>query len=165
MRRRLDLLPDLGEALVESGDFEAARGRLAEAATLAEAVADARLAAHASIANLVLRRYAGEAGWGARVVGAADGAIAVFADAGDHAGLAKAYRLLCLAHGTACRFADFLAADELYLHHPLFSTALTCSVMASANPSPRATASLAVVSISSASSASGPCSAAIQSAT
>jgi hypothetical protein len=47
----------------------------------------------------------------------------------------------------------------------LFSTARTCSVMASANPSPRATASLTVVSISLASSVCRPRSAAIQSAT
>jgi predicted ATPase/class 3 adenylate cyclase len=115
--RRLELLPDLGEALVESGDFESAEAWLAEAATLARETADARLEAHSSLGHLLLRRYAGEANWGARVIEAAEQAITVFAAADDHAGLAKAYRLLCLAHGTACQFADFLAADERYLYH------------------------------------------------
>jgi tetratricopeptide (TPR) repeat protein len=115
--RRLDLLPDLGEALVEAGEFESAETSLAEAARLAQEVADARLEAHVSLAHLLLRRYAGDANWGAEVIGAAEQAITVFGEAGDHAGLAKAYRLLCVAHGTACQFADFLAADERYLHH------------------------------------------------
>jgi predicted ATPase len=115
--RRLGLLPDLGEALVEAGEFESAEASLTEAAELALEIADARLEAHVSLARLLLRRYAGEANWGVQVIGEAEQAINVFEAAEDHAGLAKAYRLLCVAHGTACQFGDFLAADERYLHH------------------------------------------------
>ena len=39
-------------------------------------------------------------------------AMAVFEEAGDHAGLAKAWRLLAWTHGTACQFGNAAEASE-----------------------------------------------------
>jgi len=115
--RRLDLLPDLSEALVEVGDFEQSEALLAEATEAARDLSDARLDAHAAVGTLLVGRYAGNPGWSENVVAESARAIAVFEQADDHAGLAKVYRLLCVAHGTACQFAEFLSASEQHLYH------------------------------------------------
>ena len=116
--RRLELLPDLGEALVETGEFDQADAFLLEALEGAAQARSERLAAHAKLGRLLVQRYAGEEiGWDQQVFTETSAAIAALEPCDDHVGLAKAYRLLCLVHGTACRFADFLAADEQYLRH------------------------------------------------
>jgi predicted ATPase len=114
---RLQLLPDLAEAMTEIGEFAWAEVFVEEAATGAQEAADAALAAHATLGRLLVRRFHEDEAWGDAVVPQAEGAIQVFGAIEDHAGLAKAYRLLCLAHGTACRFADFLSAGERDLYH------------------------------------------------
>ena len=114
---RLQLLPDLAEAMTEIGEFAWAEVFVEEAATGAQEAADAALAAHATLGRLLVGRFHEDEAWGDAVVPQAEGAIQVFGAIEDHAGLAKAYRLLCLAHGTACRFADFLSAGERDLYH------------------------------------------------
>ena len=88
---RLWLLPDLGEALLELGDFERARLRLDEAARGASETFDDRLDAHARLLRLLVEFYSGaDAGWAPRVEEVTTRAVPLFEAAGDHEGLARA---------------------------------------------------------------------------
>jgi predicted ATPase len=117
-RTRLELLPTLADALIDLGRFEDARAALDDASAGARARGDARLAADASVMRLLLRRRAGESyEWSESAVPELEAAIAVFADAGDHHRLAKAYRVLGYVHGIACQYADAAAACEHGLEH------------------------------------------------
>ena len=114
---RLELLPDLAEVMTEIGEFAWGEIFLNEAMEAARDLKDAKLEAHAKLGRLLISRFGDEAAWGDEVVRETKQMMEVLEAAEDHAGLAKTYRLLCLAHGTACRFADFLAAGERDLYH------------------------------------------------
>jgi class 3 adenylate cyclase/tetratricopeptide (TPR) repeat protein len=114
---RLELLSDLAEAMTEIGEFAWAEVFLDEAAEAATELGDGALSAHATLGRLLVGRFGDDATWGEQVVPAAEQAIAVLEQSDDHVGLAKAYRLLCLAHGTAGRFQEFMTAGERDLHH------------------------------------------------
>ena len=45
-----------------------------------------------------------------------DRAIPIFEAAGDHVGLARAYRLLTWVHGTECRYGEAVEAAEAEAH-------------------------------------------------
>ena len=107
---RLDLLPEHGEALLQVGRFEDAQTVLEEAISVGGAVGAPRAAAHASLVRLLVDLRAGESeGWRDEAAETIAEAMAIFEGAGDHAGLAKGWRLLAWTHGTACNFG--LAAD------------------------------------------------------
>jgi class 3 adenylate cyclase/tetratricopeptide (TPR) repeat protein len=114
---RLELLSDLAEAMTEIGEFAWAEVFLDEAAEAANELGDAALSAHATLGRLLVSRFGDDAAWGEQVVPAAEQAIAVLEQTEDHVGLAKAYPLLCLAHGTAGRFGELLVAGERALYH------------------------------------------------
>ena len=104
--RRLELLPDLGEALTDLGDFARAETNLEEGIAAATALGDARLRAKARLTLLLVKFFADPEGWGDQVLDEATSSIAVFEELSDHAGLAKAWRLIASVHGRACRFGD-----------------------------------------------------------
>jgi class 3 adenylate cyclase/tetratricopeptide (TPR) repeat protein len=112
---RLELLVDLSEAVKDVGDFQRARALLEEVDEAARERRDERLAAHATVGSLLLDRYAGDSAWAARVTAASPPIISTLEEAGDHAGLAKLYRLEVILHGTAFQFSRFEAAVERYL--------------------------------------------------
>jgi class 3 adenylate cyclase/tetratricopeptide (TPR) repeat protein len=114
---RLELLPDLAEVMTEIGEFAWGIVFLDEASAAADELGDARLGAHATLGRLLIGRFEDDAAWGDQVIAATGPAIELLEPTNDHVGLAKAYRLLCLAYGTASRFADFRSAGELDLHH------------------------------------------------
>jgi tetratricopeptide (TPR) repeat protein len=115
---RLALLPDLCEALLDTGDFAEAEDLLLEAADGAMRTHDAALAARARIVDLQLKgNSADPASWAEQAVAAAKEIIDVFRRVGDDAGLASAYRLLAWAHGTTCSYGAAAQAAELALHH------------------------------------------------
>jgi tetratricopeptide (TPR) repeat protein len=109
---RLMLLPDLGEALKDVGEFGRANELLSEAAEGAARLGDRRLDADASVVRQLVR-YAAEAG--ARIddlLREARSAILVLEEIGDEASLARAWRLVGILHGTAGRYG---AAEEAVL--------------------------------------------------
>ena len=107
---RLDLLPEHGEALLQVGRFEDAQTVLEEAISVGGTVGAPRAAAHASLVRLLVDLRAGESErWRDEAAETIAEAMAIFEGAGDHAGLAKGWRLLAWTHGTACNFG--LAAD------------------------------------------------------
>jgi class 3 adenylate cyclase/tetratricopeptide (TPR) repeat protein len=114
---RLELLPDLAEVMTEIGEFAWGVVFVDEARAAAQELGDPRLEAHATLGRLLIGRFEDDAAWGEEVVAETGRVIELLEPTDDHVGLAKAYRLLCLAHGTASRFADFRAAGELDLHH------------------------------------------------
>jgi tetratricopeptide (TPR) repeat protein len=108
---RLGLLPDLGEALMDLGEFAQAEAVLAAAIVDANAVGDHRLAAEISLGRLLVQLYGEEGAWGKRALGEAERARRVFELEGDNHGLAKAWRIISSVHATALRYD--LAADAV----------------------------------------------------
>ena len=115
---RLALLPELGEAQIDLGRFAEADETLSGAIAAADSTADVRVAADARLRRLLLEARTGESDqWSEHAVPQIEEAIEVFTEAGDHGGLARAYRVLGYVHGTACSYAEAAAACERALHH------------------------------------------------
>jgi class 3 adenylate cyclase/tetratricopeptide (TPR) repeat protein len=115
---RLALLPELGEALIDVGRFSDADAVLEEAVGLARTIGDARLGTDAQLRRLLLELRTGDAErWSETAVPQIEEAIAVFTNIADHAGLARAYRVLGYVHGTACNYAQAADACERALQH------------------------------------------------
>jgi tetratricopeptide (TPR) repeat protein len=112
---RLELLPDLGEALTELGRFEDAAAALTEA--LADGV-EPRIAAHARLVSLYLHLYAADMpDWAAEVEVEVERCMPIFRGAGDEAGLALAHRLLFVMHATLGRYGQAAQAAEAVSKH------------------------------------------------
>jgi class 3 adenylate cyclase/tetratricopeptide (TPR) repeat protein len=92
---RIELLPDLAEALTEHGDFDAARAVLEEAMEAAASLADHRLEARIRLSQMHVAFYAvGSVGGMASAVAAVESVIPILEAGDDSAGLARAWRLL-----------------------------------------------------------------------
>ncbi len=112
-RLRLELLPDYGEALLQVGRFEEAGVVLEEAIDKGGEASLPLVAAHASLVRLLVRLRAGHTqSWRDEAAVTIAEAMAVFQEREDHAGTAKAWRLLAWTHGTACHFALAAEAQE-----------------------------------------------------
>jgi tetratricopeptide (TPR) repeat protein len=114
---RVEHLPDLAEVMTEIGEFAWGEVFLEEAMEAARATGDSTLEAHVTLGRLLIQRFGDDAAWGDQVVAVTNDVIEVLEGAEDYAGLAKAYRLLCLVHGTASQWAAFLAAGERDLEY------------------------------------------------
>ena len=102
---RLDLLPDLGEALMDVGEFAEAREVLRQAIAAGNEAGDHRLRADASLVLVLVEFYAeAPPDWSQRAARVANAAIPIFELLGDDAGLAKAWRVLGAVHATALRY-------------------------------------------------------------
>jgi predicted ATPase len=110
---RLEVLPELAEALMDIGEFDGAGPYLDEAVEAAIEHGDVRLRARARLVRLQLESQAGESqDWADQVVAEAQTAIPIFQAADDHANLAMAWRLLAWAYGTRCSYAEATSAAE-----------------------------------------------------
>jgi len=106
-QERLDLLPDLGEALMDVGDFGEADKVLREAIAAGDEAGDHRLRADAALGLTLVEFYADPApDWSLRADRIAHAAIPVFDLFNDAAGLAKAWRVLGAVHATALRYGQ-----------------------------------------------------------
>jgi len=104
-RARLELLPDLGEAVREGGDYPRAEAVLAEAIGAAEAAGDELLEEYARLVRLRMRVQT-DAGLGAdEVIAGAERALAAFGPADDAQSLAKAWELLAWGRWLQCHAA------------------------------------------------------------
>jgi class 3 adenylate cyclase len=112
---RPELLVELADVLVTTGEFARADG--AVAAVTALAAGDARLAAYASVARLRMQvAFATDLDTDA-LQAEARRAIATFAPAGDERGLAKAYGLLAALGFLRCRIAEAETAAAEAIGH------------------------------------------------
>jgi predicted ATPase/class 3 adenylate cyclase len=117
---RLELLPDLGEALMEIGEFAWAETFLDEAVEAAEATGDVRVEAGARLTRLLVRHHTAENlhDWGEELEQEATRAIEQLdGDESAHAELAKAWFLLGFVHGTALRYGEAAAAVQQSVEH------------------------------------------------
>ena len=119
-RRRLELLPDLGEALMETGEFAWAEMYLDDAVEAAAATGNARLEAGAVLTRLLVKHPTAEDldAWRQEVEREAKRAIErLDGDESAHAELAKAWRLLGFVHGTVLRYGEAAEAVQQATEH------------------------------------------------
>ncbi|HEV8421029.1 MAG TPA: adenylate/guanylate cyclase domain-containing protein [Actinomycetota bacterium] len=103
--QRLELLPQLAFALLETGDFSNLQTIVAETNEMATASGDPRMQAQALILELWMRMFTSPEGWAEKGEREAMRAIAVFERLGDERGLAKAWALLGQVHLYKIQFA------------------------------------------------------------
>jgi len=103
-RRRMELAVDLGETLREKGDFARAADVLRSACSDASAIGDVPLSTALTLVELLVRKSTEPVGWTEKALDETRRAIDVFAQAGDHASLARAWRLLGTVHGSVGRY-------------------------------------------------------------
>ncbi|MEO8476525.1 MAG: adenylate/guanylate cyclase domain-containing protein [Actinomycetota bacterium] len=117
VRARATLLPDLSEALMQTGDFARAGEVLDEATRSAEIVGDRGLLGHATIVRLLLMESTDPKGLEERAPIDLAAVIPVFEELGDDLGLARAWRLRADLHWTRARYADAGEALERAIEH------------------------------------------------
>ncbi len=109
---RLNLMPDLAEALMEEGDLSQAAGVLDEVAERAGAAGLARIEGHATIVRLLLAESTDPESRSDLALKELERVIPVFQELEDHLGLARSYRLTADVHWSRARYA---ACDEALL--------------------------------------------------
>ena len=116
--QRLALFPDLGEALMQLGEFEQAESLLEDAVATAELAGERALAANARLVRLFVQLLAGETeDWTEQATRAAEEAILLCEAEGDEVGLARAWRLSAWNSLNASRFEDSAAALGRAIEH------------------------------------------------
>jgi class 3 adenylate cyclase/tetratricopeptide (TPR) repeat protein len=111
-----NIVPELAEALIENGDFEAADALVVQALQTGQDTGDERLAARAALERLALDIYRSEPN-GDVAIRVARESMTVLERVRDDAGLARALRLAMLIHGTVGRFEEAEAAAEQFVRH------------------------------------------------
>ena len=114
---RRELMPELAEALIEEGNFDRAAEVLLDGTTVARKTGDERLSARLALEQLALDLYRSESTRGDEATETTRRAIEVFDRAGDQPGLARAWRLTMLTHGTVGRFEDATRAAERFVDY------------------------------------------------
>jgi tetratricopeptide (TPR) repeat protein len=118
-RRRLELLPELGEALMEIGEFAWAEVFLDQAVEGAIAHADPRLEADAVLTRLLVRHHAATDldAWREEVDEETKRLIPILEGHDADYELAKAWRMVAFIHGSVCRWEQVAAAQQKALAH------------------------------------------------
>jgi class 3 adenylate cyclase/tetratricopeptide (TPR) repeat protein len=117
--RRLALLPMLGEAFMEVGEFAWAQVFLDEAVEASALDGQPGLHADAVLTRLLVLHHVTDdlAGWRSDVVREVEQILPAAERASDDHLLAKSWRLLGFVHGSVCRWGDQVAAVEQALEH------------------------------------------------
>jgi len=118
---RLALLPDLGEALRESGEFERARDVLTQGRELAGAEGNTPVEGYCSLELMSLRLQSDPEARTAELSGEAGRLVALYREEGDDAGLVRAYRALAGVSWVECRIEDTAAHLERAAAHARLS--------------------------------------------
>ncbi|MFL5736196.1 MAG: tetratricopeptide repeat protein, partial [Actinomycetota bacterium] len=111
--QRAQLLPDLSEALMETGALARADELLTDAIRIADDAKDAGLRGHATIVRLLLMESTDPKGRSEVALRELERVIPAFEELGDHLGLARAYRLTADVHWTRARYS---AAEDAVEH-------------------------------------------------
>ena len=114
---RLELLPDLATALVETGEFLAVDALLEETIRGAERYGNDGVHAHAMLVRLLLELQTGSQKETGKAIAEAERAVHIFEQIDDHRGLAKAWGVIGEFHWEICHFADAEEAYERSLEH------------------------------------------------
>ena len=115
---RLRALPEPRRGADPIGEVEQAQSLLDDGLATAELAGEPALAATIDVVRMLVRRFAStEANWNEQAMATARAAIEACELAGDHAGVARAWRLLGSVHGNACRLGESVAALECALQY------------------------------------------------
>ncbi len=116
---RTPLLPLLGEAFMESGEFAWAKVYLDEAVEIAGRQGPPGLQRDAVLTRFLVLHHVTDdlASWRSEVVREVERLLPAAEADGDHDVLAKAWRLLGFVDGSICRWGDQVAAVEQALKH------------------------------------------------
>ncbi len=147
--QRLTMLPTLGEALMELGDFEGAQRTLDAAVAQADRDGHAGIKAHSQIMRMLVRMYSGEPGnWGDEAQRLAQACIPILEREDMQAQLANAWRLSGMVDMFAARYGRIIEAVEKSIAHARkagdtrmvsrSSVALSSSALAGPTPVPKA---------------------------
>jgi class 3 adenylate cyclase/tetratricopeptide (TPR) repeat protein len=110
--------PDLAEALMELGSFDAATEVLTVAETASDDPAAQPAVARARLVRLLVDLYTGhEEAWNERADSAVANAIPIFEAVGDDAGLATAWRLRYASQSSALQFGAASQSAEAIIKH------------------------------------------------
>jgi len=116
---RLDCLPALAFALIETGDFAQLETVAAEMNAAAADSADPRVEAHAVLLGLWIRLFTNPEGWAEDAMNEATRAIGVFEELSDEVGLSKSWSLLGVVHLYTTQFGpseDAWSRASLHAH-------------------------------------------------
>jgi class 3 adenylate cyclase/tetratricopeptide (TPR) repeat protein len=108
---RLELVPELCEALMALSRLEEAGTLLESSAEAAERLGDRRLAGLVRLRKLILDLVNGETEE-APALAEAGSALATLADLGDHGGAARAWRVVSLIHANAGHYDEVVEAAQ-----------------------------------------------------
>jgi class 3 adenylate cyclase/tetratricopeptide (TPR) repeat protein len=111
------LLLEAGEALTDTGELAAAEATLDAARSAADLQGNHEIGRSAELAALHLRYTTDASSAQEGIVAHVQELIPIFEEAADHHGLARAWRLLYYAHGTATRFGMAAEAAEQTIRH------------------------------------------------
>jgi class 3 adenylate cyclase/tetratricopeptide (TPR) repeat protein len=115
---RLAVLPDLAEAMMESGDFDGAIAVGNDAEASSGLARDEPEVARSRLVRLLVDLYSGsDEGWAERVHDELTRALPTFERAEHHAGQATAWRLRYTVDGSALDWAGAFRAAEEIVHH------------------------------------------------
>jgi class 3 adenylate cyclase/tetratricopeptide (TPR) repeat protein len=114
---RRELLPELGSALMRTGDFGRAEGVLTEAMEAAAAAGDRRLELRTIIEREFFRTFTHPEGSVAEIVAVAEKAIPLLEELDDDLGLAKAWWLKSEVYVNACQWGARASDLERALDH------------------------------------------------
>ncbi|HET7527410.1 MAG TPA: adenylate/guanylate cyclase domain-containing protein, partial [Burkholderiaceae bacterium] len=104
---RLAILPNLGEAQLELGDFAGARSVLAEAVQLGEQASNTRVKAGARLIGMLVQLHAGQQrNWSQEATGVANESIPLLERESADEELAHAWRVISLTHQNSGRYAQ-----------------------------------------------------------
>ena len=111
---RLDFLPDLGEAMMEIGEFAWAEVYLEEALEGASKLDDERLRADALLTRLLVRHHATDdlGQWRSEVADVTASLIPILEDRQAFPELAKAWRMVAFVHGITCEWEAVAEAEQ-----------------------------------------------------
>jgi tetratricopeptide (TPR) repeat protein len=115
-RERIELLPDLIEALYEAGRLEDAETHSAEGIEAVEALRDEHLIALARVQRAWFKAHA-DPGWSEWALAEAERAIPVFERAGDDGALARAWETVFAVHWLRGKLTAARAAAERGFAH------------------------------------------------
>jgi class 3 adenylate cyclase/tetratricopeptide (TPR) repeat protein len=113
----LELAPDLGTALIETGQLERADAVLSRAIEQAAAGRNERIEALAELERSFLRLHTNADCTTEELLETATRALRVFERIGDDAGIAKSWKFVALLHWIHCRLAEMEAVLERSLEH------------------------------------------------
>jgi class 3 adenylate cyclase/tetratricopeptide (TPR) repeat protein len=116
---RLELLPDLGEAMMEIGEFAWAEVFLDEALAGASERRDETLRADALLTQLLVRHHAAEDldRWRGDIERETKALIPILEEREAHEQLAKAWRMVAFLHATVCRWEEAASAQQRALEY------------------------------------------------